>query len=213
MFEFKPQKVFITLPPSPHLQVLFDDIGPSLIRLSSPELQLRLLLHFSSFLGLPVHSAPPSALCHPELLLENLSLLTQGEHHTRPARISCSAHTKHCLDERNHVFSTGNDLQHPLTSYDLPDPGVNSVGHMTTLQGTRKWAGLGRQGEKFLTNVFNTMQPLLPPHHRAVLSLSWIQYEKLKVFCLTLTAACKSLDPPFTSLYVAFKKPELLMIF
>ncbi|XP_013855359.1 protein NRDE2 homolog [Austrofundulus limnaeus] len=140
----------------PDRQVLFDDIGPSLICLSSPELQLRLLLHFSSFLGLPVHSAPPSALCQPDLLLENLSLLTQG-----------------------------NDPQRPLTSYDLPDPGVNPVGHMTTLQGTRKWAGLGRQGEKFLTNVLNTMQPLLPPHHRAVLSLCWIQYEKLKVLrCL-----------------------------
>lgn len=75
----------------------------------------------------------------------------------------------------------GNELQRPLTSHDLPDPWVNSVGHMTTLQGTRKWVGLGKQGEMFVRNVFNMVQPVLPAHHRAVLSLSWMQYEKLKV--------------------------------
>ena len=52
---------------------------------------------------------------------------------------------------------------------------------MTTLQGTRKWAGLGKQGESFVTNMFNMVQPVLPAHHRAVLSLCWLQYEKLKV--------------------------------
>ncbi|KAM3871296.1 nuclear exosome regulator NRDE2 [Diretmus argenteus] len=137
----------------PDRQVLFDDIGPSLICLSSPDLRLLLLLHFLSFLGLPVDSAAP---CQPGLLLEDLSLLTQG-----------------------------NDLQRPLTSHDLPNTGVNSVGHMTTLQGTRKWEGLGKQGEGFVTNVFNMVHALLPPHQRAVLSLSWMQYEKLKVLrCL-----------------------------
>lgn len=75
----------------------------------------------------------------------------------------------------------GNELQRPLTSYDLPHPGVNSVGHMTTLQGTRKWVGLGKQGETFVTNVFNMIQPVLPARHRAILSLSWTQYQKLKV--------------------------------
>uniref|UniRef100_A0A3B4YRT7 NRDE-2, necessary for RNA interference, domain containing n=1 Tax=Seriola lalandi dorsalis TaxID=1841481 RepID=A0A3B4YRT7_SERLL len=140
----------------PDRQVLFDDIGPSLICLSSPELQLCLLLHFLSFLGLPVDSVLSPAPCQPGLLLENLSLLTQG-----------------------------NELQRPLNSHDLPDRGVNSVGHMTTLQGTRKWVGLGKQGERFVTNVFNMVQPVLPPPHRAVLSLSWMQYEKLKVLhCL-----------------------------
>ncbi|XP_022606427.1 protein NRDE2 homolog [Seriola dumerili] len=140
----------------PDRQVLFDDIGPSLICLSSPELQLCLLLHFLSFLGLPVDSVLSPAPCQPSLLLENLSLLTQG-----------------------------NELQCPLNSHDLPDRGVNSVGHMTTLQGTRKWVGLGKQGERFVTNVFNMVQPVLPPLHRAVLSLSWMQYEKLKVLhCL-----------------------------
>uniref|UniRef100_A0A3Q1EQU7 NRDE-2, necessary for RNA interference, domain containing n=1 Tax=Acanthochromis polyacanthus TaxID=80966 RepID=A0A3Q1EQU7_9TELE len=140
----------------PDRQVLFDDIGPSLICLSSPELQLRLLLHFMSFLGLPVDSVLSAAPCQPGLLLESLSLLTQGK-----------------------------ELQHPLTCYDLPDPGVNSVGHMTTLQGTRKWMGLGKQGEKFVTNVLTMVQPVLPPHHRAFLSHSWVQYEKVKVMrCL-----------------------------
>lgn len=75
----------------------------------------------------------------------------------------------------------GNDLRHPLTSYDLPDLGVNSVGHMTTLQGTRKFAGLGKQGETFVTNVLNMLQPVVPAPHRATLSLSWMQYEKSKV--------------------------------
>uniref|UniRef100_A0A8D3AJ49 NRDE-2, necessary for RNA interference, domain containing n=1 Tax=Scophthalmus maximus TaxID=52904 RepID=A0A8D3AJ49_SCOMX len=140
----------------PDRQVLFDDIGSSLICLSSPELQLRFLLHFLSFLGLPVDSVLSPALCQPGLLLENLSFLTEG-----------------------------NKLQPPLTSHDLPATGVNSVGHMTTLQGNRKWMGLGKQGERFVTNLLNMVQPVLPLPHRAVLSLSWMQYEKLKVLhCL-----------------------------
>ncbi|XP_054470331.1 nuclear exosome regulator NRDE2, partial [Anoplopoma fimbria] len=140
----------------PDRQVLFDDIGPSLICLSSSDLQLSLLLRFLSFLGLPVDSVLCAAPCQPGLLLENLSLLTQGS-----------------------------DPKRPLTSHDLPDPGVNSVGHMTTLQGTRKWAGLGKLGERFVTNVFSVVQPVLPAPHRAALSLSWMHYEKLKVLrCL-----------------------------
>ncbi|KAM8916495.1 nuclear exosome regulator NRDE2 [Spinachia spinachia] len=140
----------------PDRQVLFDDIGPSLICLSSPELQLRLLLRFVSFLGLPVDSVLSADPCQPGLLLENLCLLTQG-----------------------------NDLKRPLTSHNLTDSGINSVGHTTTLQGRRKWVGLGKQGERFVTNVFRGVQPVLPAHHRAALSLSWMQYERLKVLrCL-----------------------------
>ena len=78
-------------------------------------------------------------------------------------------------------YILGNELQRPMTSYNLPELGVNSVGHMTTLQGTKKWVGLGKHGERFVTNVFNMVQPVLPLHHRAALSLSWMQYEKLKV--------------------------------
>lgn len=42
---------------------------------------------------------------------------------------------------------------------------------MTSLQGTRRGAWLCKQGEEFL---FSTQE-------RAVFSLHWIQYEKLKV--------------------------------
>uniref|UniRef100_A0A3B5M2T3 Uncharacterized protein n=1 Tax=Xiphophorus couchianus TaxID=32473 RepID=A0A3B5M2T3_9TELE len=140
----------------PDRQVLFDDIGPSLICLTSPELQLRFLLSFLAFLGFPVDFVLSAAPYQPSILLENLSLLTQGA-----------------------------ELQRPLTSFNLLETGINPVGHMTTLQGTRKWLGLGKQGEKLLTNVFSMLQPFLPPPHRAVLSLSWMLYEKLKVLrCL-----------------------------
>lgn len=60
-------------------QVLFDDIGPSLIQLSSPDLQLRLLLRFLAFLGLPVDSVLCADPCAPGLLLERLAFLTQGK--------------------------------------------------------------------------------------------------------------------------------------
>lgn len=71
--------IYTDFPPPFHFQVLFDDIGPSLICLSSPELRLRLLLHFLSFLGLPVDPVLSAAPCQPGLLLENLSLLIQGK--------------------------------------------------------------------------------------------------------------------------------------
>ncbi|XP_057716285.1 nuclear exosome regulator NRDE2 [Corythoichthys intestinalis] len=139
----------------PERQVLFDDIGPSLICLSSSELQLRLLLNFLSFLGLPVDNVLSAGNCLPGLLLEELALLTQGS-----------------------------DSRHALTSHNLPN-GMSSVGHMTTLQGTRKWTGLGKQGEKFVNTMFHMLQPVLSSQHRTILSLSRMQYEKLKVFrCL-----------------------------
>ncbi|XP_033844155.2 nuclear exosome regulator NRDE2 [Periophthalmus magnuspinnatus] len=140
----------------PDRQVLFDDIGQSMICLSSPELQLRLLLHFLSFLGLPVNITTSS---QSGMLLENLSLLTQNDNFARP-----------------------------LTFPELLHTGMNSVGQMTTLQGTPKGIGLGKQGGKFLNNVIAMIQPLLPTHHRAILSLSQIQNEKLKV----LQSACSS---------------------
>lgn len=75
----------------------------------------------------------------------------------------------------------GNDPQHPLTYLDLPDPGVNPVGLMTTLQGNRKWVGLGKQGEKFVASILKMVQPVLHVDSQAILSLSWMRYEKLKV--------------------------------
>lgn len=78
----------------------------------------------------------------------------------------------------------GNDVQRPLSSQDLPDTGVNSVGLTTTLQGVRKWVGLGKQGEVFLANVLSVLQPVLPARHRAALALCRMQYEKLKVLAV-----------------------------
>uniref|UniRef100_A0A3B4BJ74 Uncharacterized protein n=1 Tax=Periophthalmus magnuspinnatus TaxID=409849 RepID=A0A3B4BJ74_9GOBI len=136
----------------PDRQVLFDDIGQSMICLSSPELQLRLLLHFLSFLGLPVNIT-----------------------------------TSTLLTKLNFIFLDDN-FARPLTFPELLHTGMNSVGQMTTLQGTPKGIGLGKQGGKFLNNVIAMIQPLLPTHHRAILSLSQIQNEKLKV----LQSACSS---------------------
>uniref|UniRef100_A0A6Q2YGS9 NRDE-2, necessary for RNA interference, domain containing n=1 Tax=Esox lucius TaxID=8010 RepID=A0A6Q2YGS9_ESOLU len=135
----------------PDRQVLFDDIGPSMIRLVRPDLQLCLLLSFLHFLGLP---ADPSCYSAPSwsVLLDDLTLLEEVH-----------------------------DQDAPLTSYDLLVPGVSPVGHMTSLQGTRKGAGLCKQGEEFLDNMFQMILPLLPAQERAILSLHWIQYEKLKV--------------------------------
>ncbi|KAJ7991114.1 hypothetical protein DPEC_G00293900 [Dallia pectoralis] len=135
----------------PDRQVLFDDIGPSMIRLVRPDLQLRLLLCFLHILGLP---AEPSCYSAPSwsLLLDDLALLEE------------------ILDQDS-----------PLTSYDLPVRGVSTLGHMTSLQGTRQRAGLCKQGEEFLDNMFQMILPLLPAPERTILSLHWIQYEKLKV--------------------------------
>lgn len=83
--------------------------------------------------------------------------------------------------QSNSCHILGNEPQHPLTCQDLPDLGVNSVGLMTTLQGARKWVGLGKQGETFLANMLSMVQPVLPNNHRAILSLSLMQYKKLKV--------------------------------
>ncbi|TWW72359.1 nuclear exosome regulator NRDE2 isoform X1 [Takifugu flavidus] len=140
----------------PDRQVLFDDIGPSLILLPSPELQLRLLVQFLAFLGLPTDFALSAAPRSPDILLENLSLLTHGV-----------------------------DPQRPLTYQDLPDTGVNPVGLMTTLQGNRKWVGLGKQGEKFVANLLKMVQPVLRVDSQTNLALSRMRYEKLKVLrCL-----------------------------
>lgn len=52
---------------------------------------------------------------------------------------------------------------------------------MTTLQGNRKWIGLGKQGEKFVSNILRMVQPVLLVESQAILALSWMRYEKLKV--------------------------------
>ena len=42
------------------LQVLFDDLGQSLIRLSSPDLQFQMMAAFLQFLGAPSGFSPPT---------------------------------------------------------------------------------------------------------------------------------------------------------
>lgn len=80
-------------------QVLFDDIGPSLIQLSSPDLQLRLLLRFLAFLGLPVDSVLCADPCQPGLLLERLSFLTQGKKKTKQRRPQAEIQKNETIDD------------------------------------------------------------------------------------------------------------------
>nr|XP_055027765.1 nuclear exosome regulator NRDE2 [Misgurnus anguillicaudatus] len=140
----------------PDRQVLFDDIGPSMIRVDRPDLQLRLILAFLQFLGLPTSSGKVSIPTDSNVLLDDLSLLEEGP-----------------------------DTERPLTSYDLPATGMSAVGHMTFLSDRRKQPGLCRAGEEFLQNVLERTLPLVSARDRAAVALCWLQYEKLKVLrCL-----------------------------
>ncbi|KAG9268986.1 hypothetical protein AMEX_G18027 [Astyanax mexicanus] len=91
----------------PDRQVLFDDIGPSLIRVESASLKLRLLLAFLRFLGLPDPSAPPPS----STLLDDSALLDLSLDSERPLTschlpltgISAVGHMTHLSDVRKHV--------------------------------------------------------------------------------------------------------------
>lgn len=136
------------------VQVLFDDIGLSLIRVELPELRLRLLLSFLHILGVPIGSASSSSLIWDDSTLLDDSAL---------------------LDETL-------DNERPLTSHDIPLTGVSAVGHMTSQCDSRKKrAGLCKQGEEFVRNVLEQTLPLFPPQDRTEVTLCWMQYEKLKV--------------------------------
>ncbi|XP_053489260.1 nuclear exosome regulator NRDE2 [Ictalurus furcatus] len=138
----------------PDRQVLFDDIGLSLIRVELPELRLRLLLSFLHILGVPIGSASSSSLIWDDPTLLDDSAL---------------------LDETL-------DNERPLTSHDIPLTGVSAVGHMTSQCDSRKKrAGLCKQGEEFVRNVLEQTLPLFPPQDRTEVTLCWMQYEKLKV--------------------------------
>lgn len=56
----------------PERQVLFDDLGPSMFRITSPALKFQLMLSFLQFLGVPCGSRPPAACLYPAL--DELSL-------------------------------------------------------------------------------------------------------------------------------------------
>ncbi|XP_076979427.1 nuclear exosome regulator NRDE2 [Tamandua tetradactyla] len=66
----------------PERQVLFDDIGQSLIRLSSPELQFRLIEAFLQFLGVPSCSPPPASCLY--LAMDETSIFDNGLYDEKP---------------------------------------------------------------------------------------------------------------------------------
>ncbi|KTF78451.1 hypothetical protein cypCar_00010693 [Cyprinus carpio] len=65
-------------------QVLFDDIGPSMIRVDRPDLQLQLILSFLQFLGLPGPSGRFSTTSSSNILLDDLAFLEEGPDPERP---------------------------------------------------------------------------------------------------------------------------------
>lgn len=134
------------------MQVLFDDIGPSMIRVDRPDLQLQVILSFLQFLGLPGPSGRFSTTSSSNILLDDLGFLEEGP-----------------------------DQERPLTSYDLPMAGICAVGHMTFLSDCRRQAGLCKAGEEFLQNVLQQTLPLVSAQDQAAITLCWLQYEKLKV--------------------------------
>lgn len=134
-----------------------------MIRVTRPDLQLRLLTSFLQFLGLPVLDTTSSSSSSSDLLrsllLDDLSLLQDQRDRERPLTSVCP------------LSSLSSSLQ----------AGVSPVGRMTVLGEPRKQAGLCKAGEEFVQNVLHQVAPLLPAEDRAVLHLSWLQYEKLKV--------------------------------
>nr|XP_023684514.1 protein NRDE2 homolog [Paramormyrops kingsleyae] len=66
----------------PDRQVLFDDVGPSLIRLMQPELRVQLLRSFLHFLGMPADGCLRGPSWN--ILLDDLSLLQEAPDTDRP---------------------------------------------------------------------------------------------------------------------------------
>ncbi|KAM4853765.1 nuclear exosome regulator NRDE2 isoform 2-T2 [Thomomys bottae] len=66
----------------PERQVLFDDIGQSLIRLSSQALQFRLVQAFLQFLGVPSGFAPPASCLY--LAMDESSIFDSGRGDEKP---------------------------------------------------------------------------------------------------------------------------------
>ncbi len=99
------------------MQVLFDDIGPSMIRVDRADLQLQLILSFLQFLGLPGPPARFSTTSSSNILLDDLAFLEEVP-----------------------------DPERPLTSHDLPMAGTCAVGHMTCLSGCGDRQGCVKQG-------------------------------------------------------------------
>lgn len=86
----------LAFPPS--WQVLFDDIGQSLIKLCSPDLQFRLIEAFLQFLGVPSGFVPPASCLY--LAMDENSIFDHGLHDAKPltclsspfSGVSCVGH-------------------------------------------------------------------------------------------------------------------------
>ncbi|XP_017650731.1 protein NRDE2 homolog isoform X2 [Nannospalax galili] len=82
----------------PERQVLFDDIGQSLIRLCSPDLQFQLIEAFLQFLGVPSGFLPPASCLY--LAMDESSVFDSGLYDEKPltffdpsfSGISCVGH-------------------------------------------------------------------------------------------------------------------------
>ncbi len=61
------------------MQVLFDDIGPSMIRVDRADLQQKLILSFLQFLGLPGPSGRFSTTSSSNILLDDLAFLKRAQ--------------------------------------------------------------------------------------------------------------------------------------
>ncbi|KAJ8792142.1 hypothetical protein J1605_019993 [Eschrichtius robustus] len=66
----------------PERQVLFDDIGQSLIRLSSPDLQFQLVAAFLQFLGVPSGFSPPASCLY--LAMDENSIFDNALYDEKP---------------------------------------------------------------------------------------------------------------------------------
>ncbi|KAH0620431.1 hypothetical protein JD844_020874 [Phrynosoma platyrhinos] len=93
----------------PERQVLFDDLGPSLIKISSPDLHFQLVCSFLQFLGVPCScSLLPSFLY---LALDENSIFDDGQHSQRPLNsfdlplfgVSCIGHMDPLVQGGSHV--------------------------------------------------------------------------------------------------------------
>ena len=77
--------------PSLSSQVLFDDLGQSLIRLSSPDLQFQLIAAFLQFLGVPSGFSPPASCLY--LAMDENSIFDNELYDEKPLTfldLSCS---------------------------------------------------------------------------------------------------------------------------
>lgn len=63
-------------------QVLFDDISPSLIQLSSPDLRFQLVAAFLQFLGVPSDLSPPASCLY--LAMDENSIFDNGLYDEKP---------------------------------------------------------------------------------------------------------------------------------